>query len=83
MLDLMVDHHPEPGSPPSNEERLDAIRAHADSTKRYYTTAYLGLARRGADRLRGGSPDAIADDTALQFARQQQDEVFWGRRERT
>jgi hypothetical protein len=41
------------------------------------------LARRGADRPGGRSTNDVADDTALRFARQHQDEMFWERRERT
>jgi len=41
-----------------------------------------GLARRGADRLRARSTNDVGDDTALRFACQHQDEVFWQPRER-
>src|ERR1700693_5110447 len=40
------------GPPPSDDERLKAIRAHADGTMRYYATAYLRETEQNRDLMR-------------------------------
>jgi hypothetical protein len=65
MLALMVDVPPDPGSPPSDEDRLDAIRAHADSTMRYYATAYLREQEEDARQLMSAHMAITANVIAL------------------
>ena len=60
----MTNQAPPPDPPPSDVDRLEAIRAHADSTMRYYATAYLRETEENR-RLFGAYMDITANFLAL------------------
>jgi hypothetical protein len=49
---LMADERRPAGAPPSDNDRLKAIRAHADRTMRYYATAFLRETEEHRDLMR-------------------------------